>query len=120
MPWVLRTLLLLSLLAGAGLTGTRPAHAEDHPPVADDPTAEVTIRDDRFVAARLTVAVGTTVTWVHSGHNTHTVSALEDDWSSGLLTRGDHFSYTFTEPGTFPYLCQQHLLQGMRGVITVE
>ncbi len=103
----------LAVLACGALAFTQSASGEDA-------TAEVTIRDDRFTDARLTVAAGTTVTWTHKGNNQHSVSALEGDWDSGLLMRGETFSYTFTEPGVYAYLCRQHLLQGMRGTITVE
>ncbi len=116
---MLGSFMLLLLLAGAGLALARPSHAQDAT-AAEDPTAEVAIRDDRFTDARITVTVGTTVTWTHKGSNMHTVSALEGDWDSGLLSRGDRFSYTFSEPGIYSYLCRQHLLQGMRGAITVE
>jgi len=107
------SLLVLVVLAGAALALARPSHAEDA-------AVEVTIRDDRFTDSRLTIPAGTTVTWTHKGNNSHTVSPLDGDWESGPLTRGESFSYTFPEPGTYPYLCRQHLLQGMRGTITVE
>ena len=105
------------LLGGLAVAG--PAGAEDG---AAAPAAgtEVAVRDDRFADARLTVPVGATVTWVHKGNNAHTVSALEGAFDSGTLARGDSFSFTFDAPGTYQYLCRQHLLQGMRGTITVE
>ena len=111
MRQVLGLLTLLAVLVGSAAI-TQPTSAEDA-------GAEVAVRDDRFSDARITVPVGTTVTWVHKGNNTHTVAALDDSFDSGLLSRGDTFSQTFTEPGTYQYLCRQHLLQGMRGTITV-
>ena len=111
MPKLVGLLTLLAVLLGSA--------AFAQPTDADDAAVEVAVRDDRFTDARLTVPVGTTVTWVHKGNNTHTISALDDSFESGLLSRGDTFSQTFTEPGTYQYLCRQHLLQGMRGTITV-
>ena len=91
-------------------------------PVASIPgeVVEVLVRDDRFTESRLTIAVGTTVTWVHKGHNLHTISAVDGMWDSGTVQHGESFSFTFDRPGTYAYFCRQHLLQGMRGTITVE
>ena len=75
--------------------------------------------DDRFMSARLTVAAGTPITWVHSGNNLHTTSSLDGLWDSGTLERDQQFSFIFDQPGTYQYICRQHLLQGMRGTITV-
>jgi plastocyanin len=99
-------------------TATEETTAEAAP--AEAAAVEVAVRDDRFVGARITVPAGTTVTWVHKGNNAHTISALDDSFDSGTLQRDETFSYTFTEPGVYQYLCRQHLLQGMRGTITVE
>jgi FtsP/CotA-like multicopper oxidase with cupredoxin domain len=85
-----------------------------------DGSVEVVMRDDRFVASRTTVKAGTTVTWSNQGNNSHDTSSLDGLWSSGAFPKGESFSVTFDTPGTYQYLCRQHLLQGMRGVITVE
>ena len=122
MRQMLGLLTLLTVLVGSAAIA-QPARAEDAEATdaeAAEAGVEVAVRDDRFVDARITVPVGTTVTWVHKGNNAHTISGLEDGFDSGLLSRGDTFSQTFTEPGTYEYLCRQHLLQGMRGTITVE
>lgn len=76
--------------------------------------------DDRFVPSRLTLKVGDTVTWRNAGDNLHTSTALDASWDSGSLEHGQSFSYTFTRPGTYAYICRVHLLQNMRGVIVVE
>jgi plastocyanin len=118
MRQLLGLMTLLTVLIGSAAI-TAPAHAEDAGSETAADGIEVAIRDDRFSEARVTVPVGTTVTWVHKGNNAHTISALDDSFDSGLLSRGDTFSQTFTEPGTYQYICRQHLLQGMRGTITV-
>jgi len=110
---LLGSLMLLLVLGSAGLALAQPTSAEDV-------SVEVAVRDDRFADARLSIAVGTTVTWTHKGNNLHTVSATDGAWDSGTLQRDETFSVTFSEPGTYTYLCRQHLLQGMRGTITVE
>jgi plastocyanin len=76
--------------------------------------------DDRFTPSRQTVKVGTTVTWLAVGNNQHSTSSLNGLWDSGLIDKGTSYRFTFDKPGVYQYLCRQHLLQGMRGTITVE
>ena len=120
-----RTLAGLLFFITLAMGGTALAQVPDESlPQPDESAApqvaEVLVLDDRFVQSRLTVKPGTTVTWVHRGNNFHTSSATDGGWDSGAIQRGDTFSFTFTEPGSYPYLCRQHILQGMRGTISVE
>jgi plastocyanin len=69
-----------------------------------------------FEPAELTVPVGTTVRWVNDDDTYHTVtssSSLQVRRPSGrfdavLDSAGDEFTYTFDQPGTYPYYCQPH------------
>jgi FtsP/CotA-like multicopper oxidase with cupredoxin domain len=97
-----------------------PAAMPEPTAVAERGGVRADIVDNRFQPARLTVTVGTTVTWSNRGNNAHTVTALDGSWDSGMLLHGDQFSHTFTGPGTYRFICRQHLLQGMGGAITVE
>ncbi|WP_052666648.1 cupredoxin domain-containing protein [Nitriliruptor alkaliphilus] len=85
------------------------------------PTAvEVELLDeDGFVFAPtdVTVEVGGTVTWVHAGRITHTVTAPDGSFASGSIGAGDTFEVTFDEPGTYPYVCDFH--GSMRGTVEV-
>lgn len=80
----------------------------------------VPMLDNRFTPADLVVKRGTTVRWVNRGQNIHTTSSLEGSWDSPGLERRQSFSFTFTKPGEYRYLCRQHLLNGMTGIITVK
>ena len=120
-----RTLAGLLFFITLAMGGTALAQVPDESlPQPDESAApqvaEVLVLDDRFVQSRLTVKPGTTVTWVHRGNNFHSSSAIDGGWDSGAIQRGDTFSFTFMEPGSYPYLCRQHVLQGMRGTISVE
>lgn len=68
----------------------------------------VTITNNAFQPASLTVPAGTTVTFINQDAGAHTVSALDGSWSSGLLRQGDTFSVTFDHPGTYTYNDQVH------------
>jgi plastocyanin len=70
----------------------------------------VAIKNFAFSPASLTVKAGTKVTWTNQDSDAHTVTS---DGSGGPLNSkamntGDTFSYTFTKPGTYKYLCTIH------------
>ncbi|HEX6386411.1 MAG TPA: cupredoxin domain-containing protein [Anaerolineae bacterium] len=82
----------------------------------------VTVADSAFEPPELTVPVGTTITWVHEGRLTHTVTADDASFNSGNLRTGDTFTFTFSEAGTYPYYCRFHGAPGgigMAGTIIV-
>lgn len=99
-------------------------HAETpstEPPVVQGDQAIVEMLDSRLSPATLTVRVGTTVTWVNEGTNRHTTTGMDALlWNSKPLRRDEKFSVTFTTPGTYRYICRQHLLNGMVGTIIVK
>jgi plastocyanin len=98
---------LAVLVTGCG-GGEDPAAA---PPVA---TSQVSVEDNVFTPVSAQVDPGTTVTWTWAGDNQHNV--VGDGFSSELLREGT-FTYTFDQPGEFPYRCTLH--GGMRGVVVV-
>ncbi|WP_406438627.1 cupredoxin family copper-binding protein [Streptomyces sp. NBC_00631] len=70
----------------------------------------VAIKNFAFAPATLKVPVGTTVTWTNQDTDAHTVTS---DGSGGplrsaALATHATYSYTFTEPGTYAYLCTVH------------
>jgi plastocyanin len=70
---------------------------------------EVKIDNFSFGPMTMTVAAGTTVTWTNNDDVPHTV--VSDDkttFKSRALDTGEHFSYTFTKPGKYPYFCSVH------------
>lgn len=76
--------------------------------------------DNRFTPAALVVPLGTTVRWLNRGQNIHTTTSLDGLWDSPGIDRKQTFSFTFTKAGEYRYLCRQHLLNGMVGMITVR
>lgn len=75
---------------------------------ASETTAAVEIVDYAFNPAELEVAAGTTVTWTNVGGQPHTATAENGSFDTGVLTTDKRASHTFTEPGTYPYVCALH------------
>jgi plastocyanin len=78
----------------------------------------VSIQNFAFDPSTLTVANGTTVTWINNDNVGHTVTSASGLFHSGTLSNGQTFSYTFTVPGTYNYSCSIH--PSMRGTIIVQ
>ncbi len=84
-------------------------------------TVTVSMEDNFFAPANITVEPGTTVTWVQNGENPHTTTSYDGLWDSGIIEGGSGgtFSFTFDEPGTYEYFCIPHEDLGMVGTVTV-
>jgi plastocyanin len=88
-------------------------------------TKSISIGDNFFSPANLTVNVGDTVQWTNNGGLNHTVtsgtpsSSPGSIFDSGSLGRGATFSFRFSTPGSYEYFCRIHGL-AMTGTITVS
>jgi plastocyanin len=80
--------------------------------------AEVKIDNFSFGPAALTVAVGTTVTWVNHDDIPHNVVSTDGLFKSKVIDTDEKFSFTFTKAGTFPYFCGIH--PKMTGKVVVQ
>ncbi|HEV2107516.1 MAG TPA: ferritin-like domain-containing protein [Thermomicrobiales bacterium] len=80
-------------------------------------TVVVDIKGFRYRPEMVEVAVGGTVTWTNQEVIVHTATADEGSFDSGDLSKGDTFSFTFDEPGEYPYFCEYH--DNMHGVVVV-
>lgn len=102
---------------------TTQATAAQSPTAAASPTGAaedgltVTVGDNFFSPASLTVKAGDTVRWEWSGSLPHSVR-FEDE-SSPTHTGSGTFELTFDEPGTYDYVCGVHG-ESMPGTIVVE
>lgn len=106
----------------AGVAQEPGLMAEAGPDGAES-TISVREIDFAFLPLEVTIPAGTTVIWVNDERPKHTATADDGLFDSGDQNLGDSFSYTFTEPGTYPYFCRYHGdvgVVGMAGVITVE
>src|SRR6202166_35967 len=110
---------LLATVMGATLrltAGSPNSSAKTPQPAA----AEVKIDNFSFGPTTLTVAVGTTVTWINRDDIPHTVVSTDDPkaFKSKVLDTDEKFSYTFAKVGTFTYFCSVH--PKMTGKVVVQ
>ncbi len=82
---------------------------------ARDPGA--TISDFKFSPGSLTIHAGDTVTWTNAGPSSHTATASDHSFDTGILAKGASASHTFGTAGTFAYACTIHAF--MHGTIVV-
>ena len=108
---ILPSLAALSLVALLLLAPTAGAQGK---------TMTVNIKDFAFNPPNITVAPGTTVTWVNNDQAPHTTTATNPAgvFDSGTLQPGQSYSFTFNKPGTYAYHCAIHPY--MTGAVTVS
>jgi amicyanin len=78
----------------------------------------VKIDNFSFSPKSLTVRAGATVTWMNQDDIPHNVVSTEKKFSSPVLDTDQNFSFTFREPGSYPYYCKIHPM--MTGTVVVE
>lgn len=86
--------------------------------VAKPEQVTVTIAHSAFTPAMVTVPVGSTVTWKQEDAVSHSVVSDSSAFSSGTLSTGKTYRFTFTKPGTYGYHCGIHPM--MKGTIVVQ
>jgi plastocyanin len=89
-------------------TGTRPSLAMSP---GDMPASGATVKIDNFSfgPATINIPAGSTVTWTNNDDVPHVVSSDDNKmFKSKALDTDDHFSFTFTKPGTYNYYCAIH------------
>jgi plastocyanin len=85
---------------------------------ADSAPHAVTIDNFTFNPQRLTVTVGSTITWINKDDIPHAIASSSALFRSKALDTDDNYSFTFTAPGTYQYFCSLH--PHMTGTIVVE
>jgi len=94
------------------------APSSEAPATAPASDVAIDIKDNTF-PADTAVAVGSKVTWTNQDTAPHTVSSMHGGpLASKNLEKGESYSFTFTEAGTYMYLCNVH--PDMKGQVTVK
>jgi LPXTG-motif cell wall-anchored protein len=78
----------------------------------------VTISDFQFSPGTVTVNVGDTVTWSNNGPTGHSATANDGSFDTGILQKGSSGSHTFSQAGSFSYICTPHPF--MKGTVVVQ
>ena len=112
---VLRAVSLAVLFAALATT---PCLAEDPNNAAAGAVATVSMDHNSFIPGEITVAPGTTVTWVNNETMPHTVVSPNQGFRSKTLVKDAKFSFNFTTPGDYDYLCSIH--PNMKGKVIVK
>jgi len=110
------------ILGGCGLNAGTPSNTAA--PVANTPATQaasmetdtITIHDFAFDPATVTVKKGATVTWTNDDPVPHEIKS--ETFNSGVLNKGQSYSFTFSDTGTFTYTCAIH--PSMSGTVTVQ
>jgi plastocyanin len=110
----IRSTLIAATLGVAMVTAT----AIVLPGRADSAPHAVTIDNFTFNPQRLTVTVGSTITWINKDDIPHAIASSSALFRSKALDTDDNYSFTFTAPGTYQYFCSLH--PHMTGTIVVE
>ena len=71
-----------------------------------------------YEVSRLTVAVGTTITWSNHDPVGHTVTADDGSFDSGVIAAEAVWSHQFDRPGTYAFTCTLHPF--MKGTVVVR
>jgi len=105
--------------------------------IAAAKTVEIKMSDTppKSIPMSVTIQKGDTVEWINNAQSLHSVTtnpAVAQDpkdvslpkdakpFDSGFMPPGSKWSYTFTVPGTYKYLCLPHEKDQMIGIIVVK
>lgn len=121
------TVLAFSIACGSSYSSSpaAPSPSPSPSPSPGGPSVSVTIPtgaeslgNRAFAPDDVSVAAGTTVTWINSDSVAHTSTSDASGWNSGTVSPGGHFSFMFQTAGTYSYHCAIH--PGMVGTVVVQ
>ena len=115
-----RAMVLILMLGAAGRQSATAA------------VVEVITSGNTFVASEITIDVGDTVRWTNLQPGIHNVAEVDEpDWNtntnnpnggvfSGVPGAVNEFEFAFSAPGTFFYICQEHISSmSMKGKVNI-
>jgi plastocyanin len=108
---------ILAMAIALGASGFGLAQAQPAPNSGNGVT--VKIDNFSFDAQTITVAPGSTVTWLNNDDAPHTIVADDGkSFRSRPLDSGEAYSFTFMSAGTYGYFCSIH--PHMTGKVVVK
>jgi plastocyanin len=108
------------ILTGFGLVSQSNASTGRAPFAAPAKTVLIKETNERYhyTPAKMTVAKGTTVTWINRTDVEHNVTAKQGMKIDKDIEKGKSVRVTFTKVGTYRYHCEYHPY--MKGTIVVK
>ena len=104
-----------------GMPGMQSPPASPSATSTDSPAPQggpaVSISDFKFNPAKLTVPVGTMVTWTNQDEEPHTVAAKDGSFHSPGMDTHATYTFRFTTAGSYDYICSIHPF--MTGTVVV-
>ena len=88
------------------------------PTIAQPADVQVTIKNFDFMPMAVSVPDGGSVTWKNLDGEPHTVTGTGGDFRSEALDEDDTYTFKFTKPGVYQYICTIH--PKMRATVTVK
>lgn len=107
--------MLMVVLLGALLVSCQPA------PLATQTSPGTVIGISGEICPAVEVQAGQEVIWTNQDNREHIIrhkpEAGQSQFDSGTLQPGDSFSFTFVQPGDYPYVCSAD--EVYTGLVTV-
>lgn len=108
--WPLGLLFAVAVAVALGLGRAREVRAAT--------PAIIVIDQFQFSPREITVETGTRIEWINHDQTVHNIVSQPAKFASPGMDTGDHFDFTFANPGDYSYLCALH--PHMTGVIHVR
>ena len=115
-----RGLLPVALVLCAMAAGTTVASAPNATATTTQ-EATVSMKANAFIPAEISVAAGTTITWLNEDYDSgefHNVIAESGAFAADNLAPGGAVSLMLSSPGRYMYYCDLH--EGMYGTVIVQ
>jgi plastocyanin len=94
---------MIALGAALSATAASAIHAAPTPQ-----TVAITVQNFDYSPMAAVVAKGGAVTWKNLDEEPHTVTSVDGAFHSGALDEGQSFTFRFTKPGVYKYVCSIH------------
>lgn len=102
---------------GSGNSIQQPATATSIPSNSTVVRIVANAGSNSFSPNPVEVKVGETVTWINDDSGRHTVTSKDGVFDSGMMGKGQSFSFTFDKAGEYSYHCEPH--PSMVGTVVV-
>ena len=87
--------------------------------ILDAQSQNIKLKNFAFNPSEIIIKKGSVVIWTNEDSYNHDVTSESgDELNSGILSKGQTYSHTFNQAGTFDYYCTIH--PSMKGKIIVE